>query len=105
MTAVDVTAAYHRNNAESAAANPTPASKAARRQYILDLIAAEGDWGATSDEIEQLTGWPHQSVSARFTELKASGAVVKAGTRPTRSGRSAAVYVVPEQPALFGGNP
>lgn len=99
----DVTARYHRNNPESTAANPSPTSKAAIRQRVLDVITTLGPFGATSDEVEAITSMSHQTVSARMTELKAADAIRPAGRRKTRSGRTAAVYVaVPVQGELFG---
>lgn len=55
---------------------------------ITDLRA-----GLTSDECEVLLGMPHQTCSARFTELKNSRHIQWAGkTRMTRQGRQARVY-------------
>lgn len=68
--------------------------KAAIRQRVVDAIADQGRRGATSDEIEAVTGMPHQTVSARFVEARRLGLIVATGEkRPTRSGRRAAVYV------------
>jgi hypothetical protein len=49
--------------------------------------------GLTDDELEQATGWRHQTVSARRRELVLLGKVKDSGKRrPTRSGRSATVW-------------
>jgi predicted ArsR family transcriptional regulator len=59
---------------------------------ILKLLK-HGD--ATCDEVELALRMRHQTASARFTEMHKSGFVEYNGkTRPTRSGRSAHVYVL-----------
>lgn len=103
MTAADITAARHGGNPHSTAAAAS-IDKAAIRAKVLAVIAAAGDTGRTSDEAEQALDMPHQTVSARFTELAASGAIQRAGRRPTRSGRTAAVWVAaPVQQELWAG--
>jgi hypothetical protein len=48
--------------------------------------------GLTSDELEWLTGWPHQTASARLRELVLTGvAYDSTDRRPTRHGRMAVV--------------
>ena len=47
-------------------------------QTILTLLAAEP---RTSDQISIVTGWAHQSVSARITELKKLNKVKPTGER------------------------
>ena len=50
--------------------------------------------GLTDDDLEELTGWRHQTVSARRRELVLAGLVVDSGrTRATSSGRQATVWV------------
>jgi len=51
--------------------------------------------GATSDELEQRSGLPHQTVSPRLWELHHKlGLIVDSGRRrPTVRGRAAIVYV------------
>jgi hypothetical protein len=52
--------------------------------------------GATCDEVEVALDLRHQTASARLYELKNQRAIVDSGwRRPTRSGRSAAVWVHP----------
>lgn len=98
----DITAARHGGNPHSTAAAAS-IDKAAIRKRVLAVIASL-DFGATSDEVEVITGLSHQTVSARMSELKRDGAVVPAGRRPTRSGRSAAVWVAaPVQQELWAG--
>ena len=64
----------------------------AMRQTILDLYRHSGPM--MCGQVEQLTGWPHQSVSARIRELVLEGALVNTGRRavfPT-SGRTQRIY-------------
>ena len=68
------------------------ASKSKLRQEVLSAIR-DFFYGATSDEVEQLLNYPHQTVSARMTELKALGLIVPTGEkRKTRGGRNAGVW-------------
>lgn len=94
----DVTAGHHRGNPESVAAHDSvTVHKARLRRTVINWVARRGDIGATSDEVEGGLALPHQTVSARITEAKRTGELVDSGRRrPTRSGRSAAVYVAPE---------
>ena len=58
------------------------------------VLACLTHGGATCDEIERTSGLSHQTVSARLRELTMRGLVAPSGeTRPTRSGRNAAVMV------------
>lgn len=64
-----------------------------QRAVILRRLMDLGEQGATSDEMEQLLQWPHQTVSARLNELAAdNSAIVTATRRRTRSRRMARVY-------------
>jgi Fic family protein len=65
--------------------------KSAVRDLIEKFIRERGTKGATCDEIEAKLKMRHQTVSARITEMKRSGVLIKLGTRNTRSGRKAAV--------------
>lgn len=67
------------------------------RQRVLAYMLDCKDEGATDDEIEIALGLLHQTASARRRELELKGIVERTGRRrPTRSGRSAGVYIVPE---------
>ncbi len=91
----DITRNYHGGNPESTAAHRSivPAKETLLRR-VVGFVRGRGERGATSDEIEVELGLPHQTVSARITEAKASGALVLSGARRlTRSGRRAAVLV------------
>lgn len=64
------------------------------RNTILGLIA-ERSFGLTGDEIEVLTGFPHQTVGPRLLELREERRIGDSGTtRQTRSGRFAVVWVL-----------
>ncbi len=93
----DITGNFHGGNPESVQAHGSiVASKAHLRRRVVAYVASRGEFGATSDEVEVALALSHQTVSARITEAKAGGELVKSGDRrPTRSGRNAAVLVVP----------
>lgn len=60
-------------------------------QTILQLLDTHGP--LTCDHIEHLTGWKHQTTSARLWELTKTGIVEDSGQRSrTRSGRTARLY-------------
>jgi len=64
---------------------------ASLRARTLVLLRAHAD-GLTSDELEALTGWPHQTASARLRELVlADDAYDSPDRRRTRNGRLAVV--------------
>lgn len=57
-----------------------------------DMLRARGPLGLTSDELEVLTGWRHQTASARLRELVLAGRAVDSDERRrTTSGRPARV--------------
>jgi hypothetical protein len=63
---------------------------------VLGHLAAAGDRGATAEETAIALGLRMQTASARFSELKDAGRIVKTmRTRATSSGRQAAVFVHP----------
>ena len=62
-----------------------------RRQVLLAVIAAGG---LTCDEVEQQLNLRHQTAAARLWEIEGQLLVEKSDQRrPTRSGRTARVYV------------
>lgn len=66
----------------------------AMRKEIWLTVRDCGATGATCDEVEARLGYSHQTASARLTELRADGLVVRTGQRRrTRSGASAHVVV------------
>jgi predicted transcriptional regulator len=64
------------------------------RERLYRVIRAAGERGVTVDELEIIFQLAHQTASPRVHELALMGRIVDAGTRPTRSGRKAAVWVV-----------
>lgn len=96
----DTTARKHRGNPESRAAHTdVRETAAATRAKILAQIDAAGPAGLTCDEAAVINDTTPNAISGRFTELKGIPSrnlpqlIAKAGTRPTRSGSRAAVYV------------
>ena len=68
-------------------------AKGKRGRVLLEIRVA-GDTGATDDELEQTTGWRHQTVSARRRELVLLHYIKDSGRqRKTSSGRNAIVWV------------
>jgi hypothetical protein len=81
-------------SATSAAAGesqePTLGTKQAK---VLELLRQHNRPGLTDDELEYLTGWRHQSVSARRRELVLAGLVRSSPlTKATSSGRQATIW-------------
>lgn len=75
-----------------AASESMKESAASIRSKVFALICYSD--GMTCDEIEATTGLRHQTASARIRELVLQGHLFDSGRRrPTRSGRSAVVYV------------
>lgn len=90
----DICANRHGGNPQSKAANCRVGyTKAEQRRHVLTFIQVRGALGATTDEVAAGMGKPPNAVSGRLTELKAAGLIVKCGTRRTRSGCSAGVFV------------
>jgi hypothetical protein len=90
----DPTENFHGGDPFSAAAHSrAKRGNDALRQQIYEMIDAAA-FGLTCDEAEFETGRSHQSVSPRFTELKADGRIVVIGKRSTRTGSMAGVYAV-----------
>lgn len=71
---------------------------------VLTKIQDQGLFGATDDELEQLTGLSHQTASARRRTLVLRGQIKDSGvTRTTRSGRQAVVWVIGTQQEVVEG--
>ena len=66
------------------------------RGQIVEFLRKQ-EAGATCDEIELQRDLRHQTASARVHERMKEGRIVSMGLRPTRSGRSAHVWVLPER--------
>jgi hypothetical protein len=65
------------------------------REHVFAIIRQHSD-GLTCDQVEAITGRPHQTISARFYELRKMGRLIGSGWRYTRSGRKAVVYFAKE---------
>jgi hypothetical protein len=93
----DICENNHGGVKESVAAHESIAgSKVVMQGKILAWLHDVGS--GTCDAAELALGMSHQSCSARFSELSASGEIEDTGRRlPTRSGRSARVYRIPEE--------
>lgn len=64
------------------------------RQRVYDTLVRLGRLGATDDELEEIMGLRHQTLSARRRELELMGLITKTTQRRrTRSGRTAAIYL------------
>ena len=73
------------------------------RALVLAAIIAAGARGATTEELEAVTGLPGNTVRPRLDELRKAGLVQASGTtRTTRSGRRAVVWVAATRAAAVG---
>jgi len=65
------------------------------RRRVFEAIRCAGETGLTAQELEPLTGYRGDTIRPRLVELRAEGRIMPAPqTRPTPSGRQAAVWVV-----------
>lgn len=63
-----------------------------KQRQVLELLRRHEPHGLTNDELEVITGWLPQSVTARSRELELAGSIYKSDVRrPTRWGRTAVV--------------
>ena len=86
----DVCASRHHGNEQSVAAHH---DTTIQRQRVLEAIKAAGANGITCDELSAKWGVGQNSISGRFSSLSHDLMIRKISTRPTRSGKQAAVYV------------
>lgn len=64
------------------------------RARCLELVKSANKLGRTCDELEQMTGERHQTISARVRELVLAEKIMDSGARrKTSSGSSARIYV------------
>jgi hypothetical protein len=96
----DICRNRHGGNPESEAANEST-DKDRGRNLIIEWLSKVGRVGETSDRMAELLNLPTQTCSARCSELKRDGTVIKKPIegggyekRPTRNGRGAAVLVL-----------
>ena len=98
----DICIYYHRGNRESVNAHSkAKKTSSSKRKFIYEFIRKAK--GITCEDIEIATGWKHQTVSARISELKRDKAIIPVGKRKTRSGCNAALYGprYPRQSPMF----
>lgn len=87
----DVCARKHGGAATSADANRR-VDKHTDRRLVLDCLHIKP---RTLDECAEILACPPNAISGRFTELAASGLIIKTGERrPTRSGATAFVWKI-----------
>lgn len=94
----DVCAGRHGGDPQSTTAHAMRRGKAdAQRQRVREAIRATKAHGLTVDELSARWGVPPNAISGRFTELKGPRfrAIVKRGTRKTRTGAPASVWIDP----------
>lgn len=85
------------SNTSKDAALSVKEGAAAMRARVKAHVGACGAYGAISDEAEDVLNMPHQTCSARFTELVKKGELVKLEkTRNTKRGHPARVHVLPD---------
>ncbi len=75
------------------APNSPDLGRSEQRRRVLDFVAKCGTNGATLDEACVALGTTPNQISGRFTELRKLGYIVRTGSRKTRSGNAAAVYI------------
>lgn len=91
----DLPLPYQRHSETSRlAAESSRARAPTDRVAILEYLQAQGERGATNEEISEGLGIKLQTVCPRCLELRQAGEVVSAGRRATRSGRMAEVWVL-----------
>ena len=89
----DICANRHKGNSESVAAFQSIKDKLRNGQQSVLREIARTPSGLTAEEIADRLNTTVNCVSGRCAELKKLGKVRKAGTRPVRSGHSAAILV------------
>jgi len=90
---VDVTAKKHGGNPESRKANIVAArSKGTKRRFIYRWFQQNGP-AITEDFILANPDWHYPTVTARISELKRDGFLVKIGERPTKYSKSPAAIL------------
>lgn len=90
--AKDICARKHGGNEQSRRAFSADTA-AIQRERVLAAIMQAGERGLTCDELAAKWGKAQNEISGRFAELKKESWIAKIGTRKTRSGNSAGVYV------------
>lgn len=90
----DICARKHGGNEQSKGAfNAKYPFVPSQRSHVFGRIMLSGNLGRTVDELAQYLETTPNAISGRITELRIMGKIEKRGTRKTRSGCSAAVWV------------
>ena len=77
----------------SKAAARLKARSATTDRAVVDRLVGNAENGLTCHEVEQMTGMPHQTASARLWELERMGRIYKTAERRTTRGKfTARVY-------------
>ncbi len=94
---MDITANKHGGVETSVIAYESTPSKVRERHKALLIRTIEERGDATADELAVMLEMPHQTVSARMSELKRDERIEDTGERrPTQLGRPAKVFKVRE---------
>ena len=64
------------------------------RELVWAALSAAGSAGMTDEEIETITRLKGSSARPRRLELLEAGRIIASGTRKTKSGRNAVVWMV-----------
>lgn len=102
QAATDITSNYHGGDVYSVEAHEdTTRRKAHDRARIVAYVKAQPN-GATCDEIERALLMPHQTASARVSELRAKGELTSrhGDKRRTRTGSYARVHYASTEEAI-----
>lgn len=94
----DVCARRHGGNVESRAAR-IACRVSEQRDKVLAAVEAAGAQGVTCHELAAAWGVTPNTISGRFSELKATGHIRKAGTRKNAAGQRCGVLVRAEAAA------
>lgn len=93
LLAKDVCARKHGGNPQSVEAfEAIRDTLSANQEWILSIIKKR-EHGVTVDELSYALDTTPNAISGRITELRMMGKIEKCGTRKTRSGCSAAVWI------------
>jgi hypothetical protein len=99
-TPFDVCSNNHGGNAESRAANLTT-NKEADRQKIIDFMLSRPHRSTWVKEVIRELGLPHQTASARLSDMKADGTIEPTGEKREKCGVVRLVATEPVQTELF----
>lgn len=98
----DPTAPRHNGNPESAAAfEQSSSGHCVIKERILEVITAQGDHGITADELAARWNVGVNTISGRFSQLAAEKKIKRQGTRPTRTGCQAAIWILESEQLAF----